>query len=1081
MKHILSTFCLMAAVAAPVAAQEAAQDTAQAAVQDSARMAAKNDLPDVPMREIKGRVYDNSTKAPAAGVSVSAFNDARYAAMTDEKGEYAIKVPVYVTSLWMRGDGYNSIQVPVGKGDQPVDAYIFSDVFDPVYTASESATSSRSVGVDYNTNDVSIDPQIQNKLGADVHAITRSGVPGMGVAMYMNGLNSLNANAQPLVVIDGVVTDLRLSASSIHEGFFNNILSNIMVEDIERITVLKNGTAIYGAKGANGVILIDTKRNKSMATKIDVSIGGSYELLPNKMEMMNADQYRVYASELIGSTGTKNNSFRFLQTDPNSFYYDMYHNQTDWQKHVYEEAFTQNYSINVQGGDDVANYNLSVGYAMADATLKSNSFSRFNLRLNTDIVLAKNLSVRFDAAYSDVTRDLRDDGAPANVDDGVISSPGFLSLIKAPFLSPYAYDSSGNLSSFLAEADDYLNDVLPTDQYLSSLYNPLFILENGDGDNKNYFGNRMITLAVTPKWNINKYWSIAEHFAFQLVNTDENAYLPINGSPGFDVEGVGERLSNRVSAQAARETVLMSHSYFDYARRFKAHWLNVRGGLRYQHTSYQVNVLTGYNNTNDKMPNMHKDRLDYESTDGTEEEVVDMTYYLSADYNWRERYYLSAALSMAGSSKFGTDAPDGVKIGNYAWGFFPSVQAAWVVTNESWMPRASQIDYLRLNVGFDMVGNDDIDALASRTYFVANKIWNQSTGLTMGNIGNPRLQWETTARWTAGLDLSALHDRLGFSFNYFHGTTSNLLSLSALSYISGLKSNWKNGGELKNQGFDVTLTGRLIDRKDWKWTLGASAGHYKNEITSLPNGAFETELYGGNILSQVGQPVGVFYGYQTDGVFSTTEEAQEAGLYQRDETGKPVYFQAGDMRFVDVNGDHEINDEDDMRVIGDPNPDLYGNIFTNLRWKNLSLDVVFNYSLGNDVYNYQRRLLESGARFYNQTTAMLSRWTHEGQQTDIPRISYQDAMGNSRFSDRWIEDGSYLRLKNITLSYYFPIRNTYIQGLTVWGAANNLLTFTKYLGTDPEVYAGNSVLSMGIDRGLLAQGRNFSLGVKINL
>ena len=193
MKHILSTFCLMAAVAAPVAAQEAAQDTAQAAVQDSARIAAKNDLPDVPMREIKGRVYDNSTKEPAAGVSVSAFNDARYAAMTDEKGEYTIKVPVYVTSLWMRGDGYNSIQVPVGKGDQPVDAYIFSDVFDPVYTASESATSSRSVGVDYNTNDVSIDPQIQNKLGADVHAITRSGVPGMGVAMTRSRWWSLTA------------------------------------------------------------------------------------------------------------------------------------------------------------------------------------------------------------------------------------------------------------------------------------------------------------------------------------------------------------------------------------------------------------------------------------------------------------------------------------------------------------------------------------------------------------------------------------------------------------------------------------------------------------------------------------------------------------------------------------------------------------------------------------------------------------------------------------------------------------------------------------------------------------------------
>ncbi len=1079
MKHILSTFCLMAAMAAPAAAQEAAQDTAQAAVQDSARMAAKNDLPDVPMREIKGCVYDHSTKEPAAGISVSAYNDARYAAMTDEKGNYTIKVPVYVTSLWMRGDGYNSLQVPVGKGDRPVDAYVFSEVFDPVYEASGTATSSRTVSVDYNTNDVSIDPQIQNKLGADVHAITRSGVPGMGVAMYMNGLNSLNANAQPLVVIDGVVTDLRLSAPSIHDGFFNNILSNIMVEDIENITVLKNGTAIYGAKGANGVILIDTKRNKSMATKIDVSIGGSYELLPKSMDMMSADQYRIYASELIGTTGTRNNSFKFLQTDPDYYYYDIYHNQTDWQKHVYEEAFTQNYSINVQGGDDVANYNLSVGYAMADATLKSNSFSRFNLRLNSDIMLAKNLTVRFDASYSDVTRDMRDDGAPATVDDGVISSPGFLSLVKAPFLSPYAFDTNGNISSYLAEADDYLNDVLPSNAYRSSLANPLFILENGDGDNKNYFGNRMITLAITPKWNINKYWSIAEHFAFQLVNTDENAYLPVNGTPSFDVEGVADGLSNRASALAARETVLMSHSYFNYARRFKAHWLNVQGGLRYQHTSYRLNTQVGYNSGNDKTPNMSQN-LAYKSTDGTEEEVVDMTYYLSADYNWRERYYLSAALSMAGSSKFGVDAPDGVKIGNYGWGFFPSVQAAWVVTNESWMPRSSQIDYLRLNVGFDLVGNDDIDAQASRTYFVANKMWNVSTGLSMGNIGNTRLQWETTARWTAGLDLSALHDRLGFSFNYFHGTTSNLLNLSALSYLSGLQANWKNSGEMKNQGFDVTLTGRLIDRKDWKWTLGASAGHYKNEITALPSGSFMTELYGGNILSRVGTSAGVFYGYVTDGVFSTTEEAQAAGLYQTDETGAKTYFRAGDMKFVDQNGDHEIN-EADMQVIGDPNPDLYGNLFTNVRWKNLSLDVVFNYSLGNDVYNYQRRLLESGSRFHNQTTAMLSRWTHEGQQTDIPRIAYEDATGNSRFSDRWIEDGSYLRLKNITLSYYFPIRNTYIQGLTVWGAANNLLTFTKYLGADPEFSAGNSVLSMGIDRGLLAQGRNFSLGVKINL
>lgn len=1075
MKHLIYIICLPLFLALPASAQE----TEEKIDLDSVRISKKPLRPNVEMKEIKGTIFDNATKQPVAGISVSAYNDPLFAAMTDENGNYTIQVPKYVTSLWMHADGYSSIQVALGKGDAPVNAWMFSETFGSPYSQQTRGNVKKTAYVDYNNNDISIDAQIQTKLGGDIHAITRSGVPGQGVAMFMNGINSLNANAQPLIIIDGVIMDMQLSRSSLHDGFFNNLLANIMVEDIEKISVLKNGTAIYGAKGANGVVLIETKRNKSMATKIDVSIGASYELLPKQLDMMNGNQYRIYASELIGSTGTTSNSFKFLNTDPNYYYYNIYHNNTDWQDYVYEEAFTQNYSINVQGGDEVANYNLSVGYADADATLKSNSYSRFNLRLNSDIELSKNLTLRFDASYSDVTRDMRDDGVAEDLTTGVISSPAFLSLIKAPFLSPYAYDSNGNISSYLADADDYLSDVLSSDSYLNSLANPLSILQNGDGDNKNYFGNRIINLAITPKWNINKNWSISNHFAFQLVNTDENYYLPVNGVPDYEVEGIGT-VENMASALAARQTLIMNDAYFDYVKRFNAHYLSVRGGLRYMKSIYKLNTQVGYNTGNDKTPNMSED-LSYKSTDGTEDEDVDMNYYLSADYNWRERYYLTAALSMNGSSKFGEDAPDGVKIGNYSWGFFPSVEAAWVVTNESWM-QTNWFDYLRLSAGLDIVGNDDIDSNASRTYFIAQKLLNEAAGLSLGNIGNTQLQWETTTRWTFGINLSILKNRLNIAFNCFKGKTKDLLGLHELSYISGLESNWINSGELQNKGYDVTLQANAIDTKDWKWSFGASMGHYTNKITSLPesSGSFTTELYGATILSQVGLPVGVFYGYMTDGVFSTTEEAEEAALYQLDETGQKVYFEAGDMKFVDVNGDHEIN-ESDMQVIGNPNPDLYGNIFMNLRYKRLSLDVVFNYSLGNDVYNYQRCVLESGSRFYNQTTAMLSRWTYEGQVTDIPRASYLDTQGNSRFSDRWIEDGSYLKLKNVTLSYYIPIRNTFLQGLTIWGAANNLFTVTKYLGTDPEFSASNDVLMLGIDRGLLASGRTFSLGVKINL
>ena len=224
----------------------------------------------------------------------------------------------------------------------------------------------------------------------------------------------------------------------------------------------------------------------------------------------------------------------------------------------------------------------------------------------------------------------------------------------------------------------------------------------------------------------------------------------------------------------------------------------------------------------------------------------------------------------------------------------------------------------------------------------------------------------------------------------------------------------------------------------------------------------------------------MFYGYKTKGVFSTTEAAQAANLYMVDETGARQYFAAGDVIFEDLTGEGKI-DESDKTVIGDPNPDLYGNIFLNLNWKRFNLGVNFNYCLGNDVYNYQRAILNSGATLYNQQVAEIAHWRYEGQEATLPRVNYGDPMGNNRFSDRWIEDGSYLRLKNITLSYNIPIRTTYLQGITVWGSANNLFTLTKYLGSDPEFSVSNNVLTRGIDRGLLPQSTNFSLGLKINL
>ena len=468
---------------------------------------------------------------------------------------------------------------------------------------------------------------------------------------------------------------------------------------------------------------------------------------------------------------------------------------------------------------------------------------------------------------------------------------------------------------------------------------------------------------------------------------------------------------------------------------------------------------------------------------GTNEKWRSINWYAQAQYDYLHRYFLTADLSAESSSLFGRHADSGLKVAGVVWGIFPSVQAAWVMTNEPWLAGNNILNYLRLTAGYDVSGNDNIGYYAAHSYLSSKLFINAIAGKTIAGIGNTKMQWETTGRANIGLDARLFNNRVSVGFNAYKSRTSNLLMLKQLNFLSGLDSNWSNDGKLENTGFDVSLSGKLLVMKDFQWEAGATLGHYKNKVTALADGAnyMQSTLYGATIRSEVGKAANLFYGYKTSGVFATTDEAQAAGLYILADNGVTKnYFKAGDMHFVDLNGDHEIN-EKDMTVIGDPNPDIYGNIFTSVSYKRFRLDARFNYSVGNDVYNYMRSQLEGGSRFFNQTTALNSRWQAEGQLTSIPRATFQDPMGNSRFSDRWIEDGSYLRLKTITLSYDLPVNSTFFQGFQFWIQANNVFTITKYLGSDPEFSATSSVIGQGIDLGELPQSRSIVAGVKINL
>ena len=396
MKHILSTFCLFAACG-PLMAQNAVESTVRETVKDSIQVTDNKALSQVPMKEIKGRIFDSATKQPAVGVSVSAYNDARYAAMTDENGIYVIKVPYYVTSLWLRADGYSSQQIGVGKGDAVVDSWMYSNTFGERYDNQTSAFNTKTVNVDYNNNDISIDGQMQMKLGGDVRTIMRSGVPGQGIAMFMNGLNSLNANAQPLVVIDGVITDMQLSRPSLHDGFFNNLFANIMVEDIEKISVMKNGTAIYGAKGANGVILVTTKAGKKGHGTVtyDGSVGVS--MLNRRLDLLDAEGYmelqrRAYAysgASPVYLTSPMENLFYYKKDSSGNYVYDenglliaspKYN--TDWQKVMTQNALVNDHSLSFTSGGEKTSVYASISYQDVEGLLRGTYSNRLNGTIN---------------------------------------------------------------------------------------------------------------------------------------------------------------------------------------------------------------------------------------------------------------------------------------------------------------------------------------------------------------------------------------------------------------------------------------------------------------------------------------------------------------------------------------------------------------------------------------------------------------------------------------------------------------------------------------------------------------------------
>lgn len=1018
--------------------------------------------------EAKGKVIDAATGLPIQAAQINIL-DKNNSAVTDSVGNFTIEVVSKNDVLTVSAYGYNKRELSLrGKSEIVIKLYpsVFSNYFKNVNTTTSkvdqaySTSSVKTIPIIERPTAYTADQIIANELAGDVRGISRSGTAAIGSSLFIRGINSLNANAQPLFIVDGVIWNNFQEYASIQGGYFSNPLDNIDAQDIESISVIKDGTTIYGSKGANGVIIINTKRSKSMVTKISANITTGVVEQPGLLPMMDGEEFRLYASDMLYSAGFEGidlSAYPFLNADPAQTSYNSYHSNTDWAKSVYQQGSAQNYLINAQGGDDKAMYYFSLGYSKNDGVIKTTDFSRLNARFNADMNLFDKLKMGLNIGFTRNERSMIDDG----VND--YSSPGYLAAIKAPFLSPFSFTNEGNITANYAQYDVF------------GVGNPEAIIDNSI----NYFKKYRFNISFIPTYIITPNLTLSSQFDYSLYKTVEGHFVPMLYTMPQYLQDKGYSF-NQISSQVIRNSSIFNETKLNYNKTFdKVHQLNALIGFRYINNYYESDFVREHNSGSNNNTTI-TGSYDFLEVNGINDRTKSISNYLSADYAYDNRYFATIAASMDASSRFGSQTEGGIQLFGASWGLFPSVQGAWLISSEEFMKSVNAVSFLKLRAGFGVTGNDGIPDYQTSAYFNTVRLIDKANGLVIGNLANEKVQWETNAKANLGVDLGLFDDVLNVNLDLYQSNISNMLVLRELPYYSGLSYFWDNGGSMQNSGFEISANVKLVNTKSFQWEAGLTAGKYRNKVTSLIEGDYTMNVFRGQVLTAVGESFGSFYGYKTNGVFSTQDQADAAGLTQYMTDGTYAQFNAGDVIFDDVNGD-KIIDSNDKQILGNSNPELYGNLNTKMNYKRFTLNALFTYSYGNDVYNYYRQTLESGAGFYNQTKALNSRWTADGQTTSIPKATYGDPMGNSRFSDRWIEDGSYLKFKNISLSYELPLKSDYIEGLNLWVSAENLYTWTNYLGLDPEVSVSGSQYMQGIDAGLIPLTRAYYVGLKLNL
>ncbi|GAB3028253.1 TonB-dependent receptor [Niabella terrae] len=1016
--------------------------------------------------EVKGRVFDSRTGRPVNGARVSYRN--LVARITDSTGFFTLKLPGADAVLDVSLEGYTTKTVPVSPGKvlkvrlYPADYHSHYETTATVFGDNGVLHTTGAVvkqDIDaWEQNSETLDNYLQGRFSG-VAVIRKSGTPAIGANVQIRNFNSLYTNNQPLYIVDGVVYNAEILSPSITSGHENNPLQNIDIRDIQDITILKDAvaTSIYGARAANGVVVINTNHAQQLATRIDLELSSGYNQPPQSLPLLDGYAYRSYLNDVLATspyTGEEIAAMPFNNDNPSSAQYGKYHNNTNWQQQVFKPSVDKNMFLRVTGGDNIAKYALSVGYNSEKGIIDNSGLDKYTARFNGDMQLSRRMSAQTNISIGYGQQHLKDQGLSA------LTNPVFLGLIKSPLLHTHEVAADGTLSPNYADADYF------------GYSNPAQLLYNGINNKKAY---RFLG-SVLLNYELNSHIDISNLLAVTYDKSQEDFFIPKKGVARDTINNM--EVFSRLGAQVARYYAISNDLRLRYRKDFgQENQLEAIAGLRYQHNDAEQDYALGYNAATDELVSIGNSTPESRVYGGQIGKWVNLTGYGLVNLTLRNRYLINASLGIDGSSRFGTEADGGVNLGGHPYGVFPALGLGWVLSNEPFLKGNPTIDLLKLRLSYGLVGNDDIGNYNARKNYISQNLLGVQ-GLVREGAANPYLQWETVAKLNAGIDLALFQERLNFSIDLYQHTTRNMLVYNRGSSLSGISSYLFNNGSMKNTGIDLSVFGRLINGAV-KWDAGLTVGKFKNEMLSIPETVY-TSYADATYITRKGEVANAFYGYRFEGVYQTQAEADAAGLGIRDIAGNRIAFAAGDAKFADRNGD-KIIDENDRFILGSPQPDLFGSMNHSLTYKRWKLSALLTFSQGNEIYNYTRAQLESGKNFYNQTELLLGRWRAEGQTTQVPRVSYGDPMGNARFSDRWIEDGSYLRLRQLALEHDFDINGKLVKYIRVYGTANNLITISPYLGYDPEFAVSNNVFQQGADVTLEPVFRSYQLGLRIGL